>query len=141
MSYNADLLGFTKCPDDLEMILTAINAFVARGAELILLTGGMSVDPDDVTPLAIRNCGATLITQGVPIQPGNMLTMAYLGKTMLIGVPGASMHSPITSLEVFLPRVFAGVEITREEIADYGEGGFCIGCKECTFPVCYFGQQ
>lgn len=137
--YGAEILGFTKCPDDLDMILAAINAFVLSSAELLLLTGGMSVDPDDLTPTAIRTTGAQLVTQGVPMQPGNMLTMAYLDKTMLIGVPGASMYSPTTSLEVFLPRVFAGIDITKEKIASYGEGGLCMGCKVCRYPLCWFG--
>ena len=99
----------------------------------------MSVDPDDLTPTAIRLSGAKVITQGVPMQPGNMLMIAKLGKTMLMGVPGASMHSPITSLDVFLPRVFAGVEITREGIVGMGVGGLCAACAECTWPTCYFG--
>lgn len=137
--FGAVQLGYTKCPDDLERIMAAINAFRAKGAELILLTGGMSVDPDDLTPTAIRSTGAELITQGFPMQPGNMLTIAYLGNTALVGVPGASMHSPVTSLEVFLPRIFAGLRITKEEVAGYGEGGLCMGCKDCTWPKCYFG--
>lgn len=139
--YGADILGYTKCPDELPTIMAAIGNFLARNAELILLTGGMSVDPDDLTPTAIRRSGARVITHGVPMQPGNMLMMAYLAKTVLIGVPGASMHSSITSLDVFLPRIFAGEEITREEIAGYGEGGFCLGCGDCTYPICYFGQN
>lgn len=139
--FGAELLGFTKCPDDLEMIEIAVGDFLKRGAQLILLTGGMSVDPDDVTPTAIRNTGAELITQGFPMQPGNMLTVAYLGDTALVGVPGASMHSPTTSLDVFLPRIFAGEKITREEVALYGEGGFCRGCKACVWPLCSFGKK
>lgn len=138
--YGADILGFVKCPDDLSMIGGAIEDFIGRGAELILLTGGMSVDPDDLTPTAIRQSGARLVTQGVPMQPGNMLMMAYLGKTMLIGVPGASMHSPVTSLDTFLPRIFAGIEIKKEDIAGLGEGGLCMRCKICHYPVCYFGR-
>ena len=138
-AFHAEILGFTKCPDDEERILSAVNAFVEQGAELILLTGGMSVDPDDVTPTAIRRSGARLVTQGYPMQPGNMLTVAYLGETVLMGVPGASMHSKVTSLDVFLPRVFAGVEIREEDVAAFGEGGFCSGCKVCTWPMCYFG--
>ena len=141
VDFGAVMLGFTKCPDDLEKIMAAIRDFKDRGADLILLTGGMSVDPDDLTPTAIRLSGAEIVTQGVPMQPGNMLTMAYLGETMLIGVPGASMHSRTTSLEVFLPRVFAGLKITGEEIPGYGEGGLCMGCKECRWPVCYFGRH
>lgn len=135
----AEKLGCTKCPDDAEMIAAAIAAFQKQGADLILLTGGMSVDPDDVTPTAIRSTGARVAVRGVPMQPGNMLNIAYLGKTVLVGVPGASMHSTITSLDVFLPRIFAGVEITKEEIPGYGEGGLCLGCKVCTFPKCGFG--
>jgi molybdenum cofactor synthesis domain-containing protein len=138
-SYGAEILGCVKCPDDVEMITAAIDGFVKQGAELILLTGGMSVDPDDVTPTAIRSTGAKAVVQGVPMQPGNMLNIAYLGGTVLVGVPGASMHSKVTSLEVFLPRIFAGIEITADEISGYGEGGLCMGCKVCTYPKCYFG--
>lgn len=138
-NFGADILGFAKCPDDTDAILSAVNGFLARGAELILLTGGMSVDPDDLTPGAIRRTGARVVTQGFPMQPGNMLTVAYLGEAVLIGVPGASMHSKVTSLDVFLPRVFAGVEIKAEDVAGFGEGGFCAGCGECTWPKCYFG--
>jgi hypothetical protein len=130
------------CDDDIGMILGAIHQLREEGAELILLTGGMSVDPDDVTPTAIRSTGARVVTQGVPMQPGNMLTIAYCEDAVtLIGVPGASMHSPITSLDVFLPRVFAGVEITAEEIADFGLGGFCLNCPVCHFPNCNFGHH
>jgi molybdenum cofactor synthesis domain-containing protein len=139
-NFGAELLGFTKCPDDLDRILAAVDGYVSQGAELILLTGGMSVDPDDLTPTAIGRSGARLVTQGIPMQPGNMLTVAYLGGTTLIGVPGASMHSPVTSLDVFLPRVFAGLELTKDELLAHGEGGFCLGCKVCHWPVCYFGN-
>ena len=138
--FGADFLGAVKCPDDLEMITGAVDGFKAKGAELILLTGGMSVDPDDLTPTAIRESGALLVTQGMPMQPGNMLTIAYLDDTVLIGVPGASIHAPTTSLDVFLPRVFAGIKITHEDIPGLGEGGFCQGCKVCSYPRCYFGR-
>jgi hypothetical protein len=137
--FGAKVLGVVKCTDELGMIIKAISGFRAQGAELIMLTGGMSVDPDDLTPSAIRGCGARVVTQGMPMQPGNMLTIAYLGETVLIGVPGASMHSPVTSLDVFLPRIFAGIEITPEDIPGLGEGGFCAGCAECSYPRCYFG--
>lgn len=96
----------------------------------------MSVDPDDVTPTAIRRTGAAAVVQGVPMQPGNMLNIAYLGG-MVLRRAGASMHAKVTSLEVFLPRIFAGVEITADEIPGYGEGGLCMGCKVCTYPKCY----
>ena len=139
--YGADILGVSKCPDDLEHLGSLINYYQQQGARLILLTGGMSVDPDDLTPTAIKNSGASLITQGVPIQPGNMLTIAYLGDCLLIGVPGASMHSEYTSLDIFLPRIFVGEKISCDEIAGLGEGGFCMKCKECHYPICYFGRK
>ena len=138
--YGGEFLGAVKCPDDLEVIAQAIADFESRGAELILLTGGMSVDPDDLTPTAIRQSGAEVITQGMPMQPGNMLMIAKKPGVTLIGVPGASMHSPVTSLDVFLPRIFAGVDIGRAEIAGLGEGGFCSACETCTYPRCYFGN-
>jgi hypothetical protein len=140
-AFDAEILGFVKCPDDTEKILTAIGDFLQQDAELILLTGGMSVDPDDLTPGAIRMTGARLVTQGVPMQPGNMLTVAYLGKTALVGVPGASMHMKTTSLDVFLPRLFAGIPLTEEMMTERGEGGFCLNCKVCRWPVCYFGLK
>lgn len=139
--YKAEVLGYTKCPDELSVIMSAIENYMSQDAELILLTGGMSVDPDDLTPTAIRRSGARVITHGVPMQPGNMLMMGYLGKSMLIGVPGASMHSSVTSLDIFLPRIFAGEEILKEDITRLGEGGFCLGCAKCNYPVCYFGQN
>ena len=139
--YGADILGVRKCPDDLEHLSTAINYYKQQGAQLILLTGGMSVDPDDLTPTAIKNSGASMITQGVPMQPGNMLTMAYLEDSLLIGVPGASMHSKFTSLDIFLPRIFAGEKISHDDIAGLGEGGFCMKCQVCHYPICYFGRK
>lgn len=140
-SFGAEILGFVKCPDDLDAILAAAAEFQARGAELILFTGGMSVDPDDLTPSAIRAMGGTFVTQGMPVQPGNMLTIAYAGGCALVGVPGASLHSPATSLDIFLPRIFAGQTITREQTAAMGEGGLCQSCAVCRFPNCTFGRN
>ena len=138
--YGADIIGVTKCPDELPRLAEAIEAYLDRGAELILMTGGMSVDPDDLTPTAIRGSGARLVTQGVPMQPGNMLMQAYHGNTAIVGVPGASLHSKVTSLDVFLPLIFAGVEVKKEDIASLGDGGLCLNCPQCVFPVCSFGS-
>lgn len=138
-SFGAEQLGYIKCPDDLGMIESAVRGFIEHGAQLVILTGGMSVDPDDLTPSAMRGVGARIVTQGFPMQPGNMLTIGYMGETALVGVPGASLHSRITSLDVFLPRIFAGIEISAGDIADFGDGGFCQGCKDCVWPRCYFG--
>jgi molybdenum cofactor synthesis domain-containing protein len=126
------------CPDDMEKIVAAIHSFKERGAELIILTGGMSVDPDDVTPGAIRESGARVVTYGAPVQPGNMLAVAYLDGTALVGVPGCAMFFRTTVLDSILPRIFAGVELKKRDFAVMGAGGFCRGCKECTYPRCYF---
>jgi len=139
-AFDAPVIGVIVCDDDTQMILDAIATHRSAGAELILLTGGMSVDPDDLTPGAIRATGAQIVTQGVPMQPGNMLTIARLDDVTLVGVPGASMHSSVTSLDVFLPRILADVEITAADIAQLGNGGLCLNCAECHFPNCAFGS-
>ncbi|MEL4107087.1 molybdopterin-binding protein [Oscillospiraceae bacterium WX1] len=140
-AFGARVLNAVKCPDDAVAICRAINAFQEQGATLIVLTGGMSVDADDVTPEAIVQSGAAVVARGVPMQPGNMLMLAYLGETALIGIPASVMHHPVTSFDVFLPRVFAGIQITKEEIADYGVGGLCRFCPDCRFETCYFGNR
>ncbi|SEC14169.1 molybdopterin-binding protein [Paenibacillus sp. GP183] len=111
-------------PDDSEMIVHHIRAYVEEGGvDLILLTGGMSVDPDDRTPGAIRQAGARIISYGTPMLPGSMLMMAYLGDIPVMGLPGCVMHDPYTSFDVLLPRVCAGEIITREDITNMGYGG------------------
>ena len=139
--YGAVLECVTICDDDLEMIINCINSYIEDGIELILLTGGMSVDPDDLTPSAIRESGARVVTQGVPMQPGNMLTIAYLKGAVLVGVPGASMHFQITSFDVFLPRIMAGIIVEKKDITGLGAGGFCMSCGKCSYPMCFFGYS
>jgi molybdopterin biosynthesis enzyme len=138
-AYGAEVLGVEKADDDSGMIRAKLDRFVSDGAELILLTGGMSVDPDDLTPGAIRQSGADIVCQGVPIQPGNMFMLGYLGNTALIGVPAASLKAPVTSLDIFLPYIFAGVRLTASDTAARGENGFCLLCEQCHYPACYYG--
>lgn len=139
-AYETEILGRVFCPDDISALDEAVAGFLGREADLIILTGGMSVDPDDLTPGAIKNCGAEVVTHGVPVQPGNMFMLAYKGKTTLIGVPGAAIYHKTTVLDVFLPRIFAGDIITKEEISSMGEGGLCLGCDVCRYPICYYGR-
>lgn len=128
-AYGAEVQEAIICPDDGEMIEEAILAQEKRGAGLVLITGGMSVDPDDMTPDIIKKLSDRLIFHGLPVQPGNMLTIGQRGETYLIGVPGASMHSKLTSLDLFLPRIFSGLEIRREESIRLGLGGLSI-CRQ-----------
>lgn len=121
--FEAEVLGYEFLPDDEERIVATFEKFKEQGADLVIFTGGMSVDPDDITPRAIRKTGAAVIVQGIPMQPGNMLMVARSGETYLMGVPGASIHSKITSFDFFLPRVFAGVDLKREDFLEMAEGG------------------
>lgn len=139
-AFSADVLGCIFCDDDLTMLLSAIDKWKNRGAKLIIMTGGMSVDPDDLTPTAIRKSGATVVTQGVPAQPGNMFTVAYLDDITILGVPGAAIHAKTTMLDAALPQVFTGIPFTRQELRSLGAGGLCQNCKVCHFPNCTFGR-
>ena len=138
--YPAQILGVTICDDDLDMITSEAKKFLDRGADLLIFTGGMSVDPDDLTPNAIRTLGADIVTHGVPSQPGNMTLVAYLGETAILGVPGAAISLPTTIFDVLLPQIFAGDRITKADLIRLGDGGLCQLCKSCHFPNCTFGR-
>ena len=138
--YPSEIVGITVCDDDLEMIVGAAKTHLKNGADFLIFTGGMSVDPDDLTPTAVRQLGAEIITHGVPSQPGNMTLVAYLGDVPILGVPGAAIKLPTTIFDVLLPQVFAGEKITREELINLAEGGLCQMCKACHWPNCTFGR-
>lgn len=110
-------------PDESETIVRHIHAYAEQGVDLILVTGGMSVDPDDRTPGAIKQAGARVVSYGTPMLPGSMLMMAYLGDIPVMGLPGCVMHDPYTSFDVLLPRICAGEQIVREDITVMGYGG------------------
>lgn len=138
--YPAQILGVTICDDDLDMIVRCAQGYLEQGADFLIFTGGMSVDPDDLTPTAIRRLGARIISHGVPSQPGNMTLVAYLGETAILGVPGAAISLPTTMFDVLLPQIFAGVPFSREDLVRLGEGGLCQQCGSCHFPNCTFGR-
>lgn len=139
-AFGAETLGCTLCDDDLSMLSRTIEAFLSQGAELIVMTGGMSVDPDDLTPTAIRNTGAAVVSQGLPAQPGNMFTLAYLGETAIVGVPGAAIHRQTTVFDVLLPQLMTGVPLEKENLVRLGDGGLCQQCQNCHWPNCTFGR-
>lgn len=142
--FPTEVLGKCMPGDDKEAIMTAILDFVEQGADMVLCTGGMSVDPDDRTPGAIAATGAEVITYGAPVLPGAMMMVSYLkknGKTIPIaGLPGCVMYAKRTIFDLLLPRLMADDPITAEEIAQLGEGGLCLNCKVCTYPNCGFGK-
>lgn len=138
--YPGQIVGVTICDDDLDMIVGAARAHLSNGADFLIFTGGMSVDPDDLTPTAIRGLGAEIVTHGVPSQPGNMTLVAYLGNVPILGVPGAAISLPTTIFDVLLPQIYAGDRLTREELIGLGDGGLCQLCKPCHWPNCSFGR-
>lgn len=138
--YPHQLLGVTLCDDEEEMLLAAARKYLDMGAELLIFSGGMSVDPDDLTPSAIRALGADIVSHGVPAQPGNMTLVAYLGGTAILGVPGAAVSLPTTIFDVLLPQIFAGERFTEDDLRRLGEGGLCQLCERCHFPNCTFGR-
>ena len=128
------------CDDNAEHIKDAIQD--AKGkADMILCTGGMSVDPDDQTPGAIKLSGADIVTYGAPVLPGAMFLLGYFDDgTPIMGLPGCVMYAKATIFDLVLPRIAAGVKLTKKEFVAYGEGGLCLGCQQCTYPHCPFGK-
>ena len=122
-AYGLKITGKIIVPDDKEKIKEAILDFRAKGHELILVTSGMAVDAGDVTPSAIRETGAKVVSHGVPVFPGTVLMLAYLGDTTIIGVPACVLADKRTSFDLLLPRVLAKEKVTKAELAELGHGG------------------
>ena len=138
--YPSEILDVTICDDDLDMILNAARRDLALGADFLIFTGGMSVDPDDLTPTAIRQLGADIVSHGVPSQPGNMTLLAYMGDVAIMGVPGAAISLPTTIFDVLLPAIFVGERLTKQDLIRLGDGGLCQKCAACHYPNCTFGR-
>lgn len=138
--YPSRIVGVTICDDDTGEIADAARKLLDKGADFLIFTGGMSVDPDDLTPTAIRQMGAEIVSYGVPSQPGNMTLVAYLGDIPILGIPGAAIKLPTTVFDVLLPQIFAGDRISREELRNLAEGGLCQMCRNCHWPNCTFGR-
>jgi molybdenum cofactor synthesis domain-containing protein len=138
--YNVEVISQSILNDDADKITEAILNTIDEGAEVVFCTGGMSVDPDDATPSAIKNTGARLVTYGAPVLPGAMFLLAYYNEVPILGLPGCVMYSKRTIFDLILPRVLANDQITANEIAELGHGGLCLSCEICTFPNCGFGK-
>jgi molybdenum cofactor synthesis domain-containing protein len=138
--YGCQVLGQSILPDDENRITEAVEAWIEQGAEMVICTGGMSVDPDDVTPTAIQKTGAELITYGSPVLPGAMFLLAYKGDIPILGLPGCVMYSKRTVFDLVLPRILAKEKLSFADIVAYGHGGLCMECEECRYPDCSFGK-
>jgi molybdenum cofactor synthesis domain-containing protein len=138
--YDADFIEQVFVSDNVDMITAAVHDMTAKGADVVMLTGGMSVDPDDVTPAAIRKTGASVVTYGVPVLPGAMFMLAFLGDVAIMGLPGCVMYHKATVFDLIFPLIQAGERPTRTDLIKYAHGGFCMGCEVCTYPHCAFGK-
>ena len=141
VAYGITVTKHTTVDDDTQRIEAAIREARAEKPDLILCTGGMSVDPDDNTPGAIKKSGANIVTYGAPVLPGAMLLLGYYDDgTPVLGLPGCVMYAKATVFDLVLPRIAAGVRLKKEDFIEMGEGGLCLGCKPCRYPVCPFGK-
>ena len=144
-SYGVTVAAQRFSDDDAGHIRAAIQELLAMGLDMILCTGGMSVDPDDRTPAAIRDTGARIVTYGAPVLPGAMLMLAYYEaaeRTVpVLGLPGCVMYAHTTVFDLLLPRLLAGDPIVRQDITRLGHGGLCLGCADCRYPDCSFGKS
>lgn len=142
--YDTEVMGQKILDDDKDAIVEAIHSFIDEGADMVLCTGGMSVDPDDKTPGAIRAAGVDVVSYGAPVLPGAMFLLGYYeegDRTIpVLGLPGCVMYAKRTIFDLVLPRVLAGERLTKEDLSVYGEGGLCLNCEVCHFPNCGFGK-
>jgi hypothetical protein len=141
--YGITVIFQTIVGDGVDRIGAAITEACGAKPGIIFCTGGMSVDPDDNTPGAIRQSGADIVTYGAPILPGAMFLLGYYGNGIPVcGLPGGAIYKRKKGgiLDIVLPRLAAGVRMTKQDFVLMGEGGFCLGCPECRYPVCPYGK-
>ena len=138
--YNCNVIGQIVVTDDKKMIKDAIKTHIKKGADMVICTGGMSVDPDDITPSSIIELGGELVTYGSPVLPGSMFLLSYLNKIPIMGLPGCVMYCKKTVFDLVLPRVLSGEKLSVGDIMRYGHGGLCQDCDICRYPNCSFGK-
>ena len=139
-SYGVDVKEHILADDGIENIKAAIEEMRKRGVDMICTTGGMSVDPDDNTPGAIKESGANIISYGAPVLPGAMFLLGYFDDMPIVGLPGCAMYAKATIFDLALPKLAARVKMTKKDFVKMGEGGLCLSCDVCTYPVCPFGK-
>ncbi|MDR1045332.1 MAG: molybdopterin-binding protein [Candidatus Adiutrix sp.] len=140
-AWGSEISYRTIVPDEAGAAAAAIREALARGATLVAVTGGMSVDPDDKTPAAIREVAGQIVTYGTPVFPGAMFMLAYHGSTPIMGLPGCVMYNRASIFDLIVPRLLAGQRLTRRDFVRLGHGGFCEQCPDCHFPNCSFGRS
>lgn len=141
LKFGVTLAKKIYCDDDKDMIVKAIKELKDLSVDMIICTGGMSVDPDDMTPSSIIESGAKVVSYGSPMLPGAMLLIGYFENDMpILGLPGCVMYAASTVFDAILPKTLAKIKWTKEELSELGYGGLCQNCKVCHFPNCTFGN-
>jgi molybdopterin biosynthesis enzyme len=140
-AYGCPISRIVFAPDDADFVSRTIHTLIEEGAELIVATGGLSVDPDDVTRVGVMKAGAKHLVYGSAVLPGAMVLIAHLGAVPIIGIPACGMYHKTTIFDLILPRVLAGEQVTRSDLASLGHGGLCLNCPTCHFPACPFGKS
>lgn len=139
-NYGGQFVGIKYAPDNPQIISKKINELIEMGAEVILASGGMSVDADDVTPTAIRNIATDIISYGSPVLPGAMFMVAYYKDKTILGIPGCGMYHKTTVFDLIYPRVLAKERLTKKDITSLAHGGLCMKCEVCNYPICPLGK-
>ena len=139
-AFDCGIMGIAFAPDHRQRIVSEIGKFLQDGAEMIVVAGGMSVDPADITRVAIADAGAEDVVYGTPVLPGAMFLYGRFGDIPVLGLPACVLFYRATVLDLILPRVLAGERITREDLAVMAHGGMCLDCDQCRFPRCSFGK-
>ena len=139
-SYGGEFLDLMYAPDEPDVIYQSIQALIDKGAEAILVSGGMAVDADDVTPQAIEKAATEKVAYGMPLLPGSMCMIAYSNGIPIIGIPACAMYYKTTVLDILFPRILAKERLTTEDITSLAHGGLCLQCEVCHYPICPFGK-
>lgn len=139
-AWGSQVLSQEIVSDEKDVTARAIQAAIDNGADIVTVSGGMSVDPDDKTPAAIRAVGCEIVTYGAPVFPGAMFMLGYKGNVPVLGLPGCVMYRKASLFDILMPRILAGRRITGHDIRSLAHGGLCDSCPECTYPNCAFGK-
>jgi molybdenum cofactor synthesis domain-containing protein len=139
-AFGASLLETVILPDDAERIADTVRRFAAADTDMVVTTGGMSVDPDDVTRHGIRLAGVDALHYGAAVLPGSMFQLAYKGDMPIVGLPACGLYHPTTIFDLVLPRLLAGERLDEQDLAHFAVGGMCLNCAVCRYPACPMGK-
>ncbi len=138
--YGLEIAGRKLVPDNVELIREAIDSFFEGGADIVITTAGLSVDPDDVTREGIEATGAEVLFYGTPVFPGAMFLVARLKGKYILGAPACVYYNKNTVLDIILTRIMAGERMHKNDMVKLSYGGLCLNCEVCHYPTCFFGK-